>query len=1103
MDLSRLLSTAALACTLSAAFAAAADNPSPGNLPAELKIVGLEVRPAQFELSQPFDYRQLLVSGKLDTGESVDLTRHAQASVASPCVTISSDGLVRPKADGESQIEFKFRGLSAQASVKVSGIASTPPVSFVRDVQPVFSRMGCNQGTCHGAKDGKNGFKLSLRGYDALYDHRALTDDIAARRFNRAAPEQSLLLLKATGAIPHVGGVRTDVGHPYYELVKEWIAQGVKLDLAAPRVAKLEVFPLNPVVPRAGMKQQITVIATFTDGLVRDVTHEAFIESGNIEVIEAEAGGRLLTLRRGEAPVLIRYEGNYVATTIVCMGDRTGYQWQETPAHNYIDELVHKKLRQVKVLPSEICTDAEFCRRVYLDLTGLPPTADQTREFLADARASQTKRDELIDRLVGGREYVEQWTNKWADLLQVNRKFLGEEGSVVLRNWIKQSIAANKPYDQFAYEILTAKGSTIENPPAAYYKVLRDPAGAMENTTHLFLAVRFNCNKCHDHPFERWTQDQYYHLAAYFAQVGRKEDPFFSGQKIGGSAVEGAAPLVEVVFDAPGGDVKHDRTGQISPPVFPYQPELTPAEGSRREQLARWITSKNNQYFAKSYVNRLWGYLFGVGIIEPIDDIRAGNPPTNPELLDALTADFIQSGFNTQHILRTICRSRTYQLSVKTNRWNEDDGINYSHAIPRRLSAEALFDAIHVASGSAIRLNGVPVGFRAAELPDAGASDPFLDDFGKPVRESACECERSSGIVLGPVMKLINGPTVANALADPTSQVNKLAASAATDQQVIDELFLRFLGRPATERELKLGQDAFAAAKSDTAAAEKALADYEKSQPERLAAWEASAGKPVVWTPVTILQAASTQKAEFKIQPDQSVLVSGPLAKDLYTLTAESALAGITGLKLEALPDPSLPAQGPGRAQNGNFVLHELRLSVGPKGDPAKAEAVPLQGGTASFSQQGFSAAAAIDGNETTGWAVSPEFGKPHEAIFETKSDAGAQGGSSLVLTLSQQFPDGAHNLGRLRVSVTTSPRPLAGEKLPAPIAAILAVEKSKRTPEQAAALLAHVRQSDGELARLTNELKRAQEQASSARLIGVQDLAWALLNNPAFLFNR
>src|SRR5262245_37336723 len=756
-------------------------------LPEGVSVVAIEARPAVVELKHKFDYRQLLITGKLDSGETVDLTRMAKASQQRAAVTVSASGLVQAKADGGDKITYSFGGKSVDVPVTVSGVETPHAVSFVRDVQPALSRMGCNAGTCHGSKEGKLGFKLSLRGYDPLFDHRALTDDIGSRRFNRSAPDQSLMLLKATGSIPHVGGVRTNVGEPYYELVRDWISQGVKLDLKAPRVAKIAVFPINPVVPRPGMKQQVTVLATYADGSTRDVTREAFIESGNIEIIEANTTGVLTTLRRGEAPVLVRYEGAYAATTIVCMGDRSGFVWEPKPQLNYIDELVDRKLQAVKIVPSDLCSDEEFVRRVYLDLTGLIPTSAQVREFVAGPRNSRTKREALVDSLIGSREYVEHWTNKWADLLQVNRKFLGEEGAASLRNWIKERIANNQPYDQFAREILTASGSNLENPPAAYWKIIRDPAALMENTTHLFLAVRFNCNKCHDHPFERWIQDQYYHMAQYFAQVGRKEMKEFDGKKLGGSAVEGAVPLVEVIYDSGSGDVKHDRTGQVVEPEFPYQssgaragstgkmPVAHTPVAPRREQLAEWIASKDNQYFAKSYVNRLWGYLFGVGIIEPIDDIRAGNPPTNPELLDALTKDFINSEFDAQHILRTICKSRTYQQSVVTNKWNEDDTINYSHTTPRRLPAEALYDAIYLATGATEKLPGVPVGFRAAQLPDAGISVPFLEDFGKPVRESACECERSSGMVLGPILKLINGPTVAEALTDAASELNQLA----------------------------------------------------------------------------------------------------------------------------------------------------------------------------------------------------------------------------------------------------------------------------------------------------------------------------------------
>jgi hypothetical protein len=1073
-------------------------------LPDGLNVVAIEVRPAAVELKHKFDYRQLLVSGKLDTGETVDLTRIARPSQTGAAVSLSNDGLVRAKADGTDQITYTFGSHSATVPVTVSGVTAPHTVSFVRDVQPALSRMGCNAGTCHGAKEGKAGFKLSLRGYDALYDHRAFTDDIGGRRFNRSAPDQSLMLLKATGSIPHVGGVRTDVDHPYYLLVRDWISQGVKLDLNAPKVAKIEVFPINPTVPRPEMKQQVTVLATYTDGLVRDVTREAFIESGNIEIIEANTSGVLTTLRRGEAPVLVRYEGAYAATTIVVMGDRAGFAWEQRPQHNYIDQLVDKKLQQVKILPSELCTDEEFVRRVYIDLTGLPPSGQQAQAFQSAPGDSKAKRDALVDSLVGSREYIEHWTNKWADLLQVNRKFLGEEGSIALRNWIKDAIASNKPYHQMSYEILTARGSNLDNPPAAYWKILRDPTAAMENTTHLFLAVRFNCNKCHDHPFERWTQDQYYNLSQYFAQVGRKSKPEFAGQTIGGSAVEGAVPLVEVIYDTGSGDVPHDRTGQITPPSFPYvHGDTAPDEADRREKLARWITSKDNQYFAKSYVNRLWGYLFGPGIIEPIDDIRAGNPATNPELLDALTKDFIDSGFDAQHILRTICKSRTYQLSVTTNQWNEDDTINYSHAIPRRLTAETLYDAIHLAAGATPQLPGVPAGFRAAELPDAGLSNPFLEDFGKPVRESACECERSSGMVLGPIMKLVNGPTVADALADGNSELNKLVASQPDDAKLIEEVFVRFLARKPTEKELALSIDALKAAATDQAKAAAALAEYEKTIPAKQAAWEASVGKPLVWTPLDPSELKSAAGATLTKQEDKSVVATGPVAKDVYTFVAPTDLKGITAVRIEAITDGSLAAGGPGRANNGNFVLSELKLSAAPQADSSKAEAVGLQNASADFSQENWHVSAAIDGSEDTGWAVSPQFGKTHTAIFETKTDVGGDGGTLLSLTLSQQYPDGMHVLGKFRISVTDAKRPVMGVKLPEAIAAALAVPADQRSPDQLATLAAHYRSLDGELARLTAEAGKAADAAKNARQIGVQDLAWALINSPAFLFNR
>jgi hypothetical protein len=1101
---------AALALALAVAGTAAAQTEQP---PAGLKVVRLEARPASIDLKNPYEYRQLLLVAQTDSGDVIDVTRMARVEVPAALAKVSPAGQVRPVADGLGELTASVAGQTVRVPVTVSGQKVPYQVSFVRDVMPTISKVGCNAGTCHGSAEGKNGFKLSLRGYDPLWDHRSLTDDLEGRRFNRAAPERSLMLMKPSGAVPHVGGVLYQPGEPYYELVRAWIADGVKFDPNAPRVVAIEIGPQGPVVPKIGMRQQMAVSARYGDGSARDVTAEAFIESSNTEVATVDKQGLVTAVRRGEATVLARYEGAYAASTLVVMGDRSGFAWQDQPRYNWIDELVDEKLKQVKVQPSGLCTDTDFVRRVYLDLTGLPPQPEEVRAFLADARPSKVKRDDLVDKLVGGEAFVEHWTNKWADLLQVNRKFLGERGAAALRGWVRQAVASNMPYDEFVRTVLTASGSNLENPPAGYFKVVREPEAAMENTTQLFLAVRFNCNKCHDHPFERWTQDQYYQLASYFGQVSHKEDPRYKGQTLGGSAVEGAVPLVEVVSDGGGGDVKHIRTGQLAPPKFPYaHADQLPPTAPRRQQLAHWLASKDNPYFAKSYVNRLWAYLLGVGLIEPIDDIRAGNPPTNPKLLDRLSQEFMQSGFNVQHMMRLICKSRTYQLSIETNRWNADDEMNYSHALARRLPAEVIFDTVYRATGATPRLPGLPPGARAAQLLDSNVELPggFLDLLGKPVRESACECERSSGLMLGPVLAMINGPIVADAIKDPGNRITRLVAAEKDDGKLVEELFLAILCRPPTESEKRLGVETLRQTKADYdrliaehARKVAALATYEKQIDAKQVEWEKSVQKGPNWVPLDVAKAVSKGGATLTKQPDGSLLATGPNGfPEVYTVTAETKLTGITGVRLEVLPDPSLPAQGPGRAPNGNYVLNEFKLTQLPAGDTGKPKGVKLQNAVADFSQDGWAVAGAIDNNPASGWAVMPAFGKPHAAVFEVAGGKlGSAAGSTLTFTLDQQYPGKDHTIGRFRLAVTTDRQPSLTGSLPDAIAKVLNTPAEKRSPDQKAALANYFRSVDGELARLRAEA--AQQPPADQRVLGAQDLAWALINTPGFLFNH
>ncbi|MFV2070984.1 MAG: DUF1549 domain-containing protein, partial [Pirellulales bacterium] len=465
-------------------------------LPEGTQVVAIEVEPERIVFARSLDYAQILLTGRLASGETVDVTRMATRQGGDSLVRTSPTGLVEPLHDGEGELLFTLAGQTGRIPVVVTGAEGPLTVDFIHDVMPILSQLGCNQGTCHGAKNGKNGFKLSLRGYDPILDRRSLADDLGARRINRASPENSLMLLKATGSVPHVGGQVTTPGSRAYEILKAWIAGGGKLDLASPRVTKIELLPDDPVIARPNMRQQMQVVATYADGTRRDVTAEAFVSSGNRDVASADDGGLITSLRRGESPVLARFEGAYTATTLTVMGDRTGFAWRQPPMNNEIDRLVDTKLQRVKTLPGRVCTDGEFVRRIYLDLTGLPPTVDQFQAFVADERPSWLKRDERIDMLVGSPEYVEHWANKWSDLLQVNRKYLGAEGAKAFRNWIHDQLEKNTPYNEFVYSLLAASGSNPEHPAASYYKILRDPTAIMENTTQLFLATRFNCNKC-------------------------------------------------------------------------------------------------------------------------------------------------------------------------------------------------------------------------------------------------------------------------------------------------------------------------------------------------------------------------------------------------------------------------------------------------------------------------------------------------------------------------------------------------------------------------------------------------------------------------------
>ncbi len=1169
------------------------------------QLVGLEVEPQQINLTSHRHYAQLVATAVYAGGQRCDVTRLIHVSGDQSVVSVSQLGLVRPVASGTVKLGVSFGSQKAAIVAEVADSADPHAVDFVRDANPVLSRLGCNQGTCHGSQKGKNGFKLSLRGYDPLEDIRALSDDLSSRRLNAAAPDASLMLLKPIGAVPHEGGVLLTKDSVYYDTLRSWIAGGAQLDLSSQKVARIELSPGKPVIESENSWQQFRVVAHYPDGSSRDVTHEAFIESGNSEICESMPGGRVQAIRRGEAPVLARYEGAYAAATVTVMGDRSGFQWEEPETYSSIDRLVAEKWKRMKILPSDICSDHEFLRRVRLDLTGLPPTVEELKAFTDDPKPSKLKRREKVDELIGSADYLEHWTNKWADLLQVNSKFIGRDGAKAFREWIRSALDDNRPYDQFARDILTASGSNKENPAASYYKILRDPDVIMENTTHLFLAIRFNCNKCHDHPFERWTQDQYYELAAYFAQTGLKRDPASGDKRIGGTAVEGAKPLYEEVYDKPDGEMTHVRTNKTVDPMFPYDCDFETKEGAtRREQLAAWITSPDNPYFAKSFVNRLWGYLTGTGLMSPLDDIRAGNPPTNPELLEHLSSEFLRSGFDVEHVMRLICNSRTYQLSVATHKWNADDTINYSHAKARRLPAEVLYDAVYHVTGAQSAIPGVAPGTRAAALPDVAIQlpDGFLNNLGRPVRESACECERSQELQLGPVMALVSGPTVGQAISDPKCALPQLAKSEQDEEAMIREIYLRVLSREATEEEvaaivnsadeiaadhlrlekqlgereawwvderkrreerrlakLKTTQEMIADRQAKIApqrqrmekereekiaAAEKALAEYAKGSVEIATKYLTDNQKQSNWFPLAPSELKASNKATLVTLADRSIRASGNADKGTYTITYRTPLRGIRGFRLEALPQPGIKGNGPGLPPNGNFVVTEIELDAAPLDKPKEKKRIGIAKGQVDFAQAGFAVEQVFDGKtqDQRGWAVSPRGGMVHWATFQTKEAVDHEAGSLLTFTIHQYHGAADHRLAHFRISVTTDQGDVV-LGLPEEFSSLQTLADAQRTTESLADLIGYLKVSDTKwsnlqqavadarkplpedetlvalrgqakslevetpddpkLVQLRTDFGASGQQVTNRRLTLAQDLTWALINSPAFLFNH
>jgi hypothetical protein len=674
-------------------------------------------------------------------------------------------------------------------------LCAAESVTFLRDVAPILNKTSCTSGPCHGAAKGKNGFKLSLRGYDPQFDYEALLYDLSGRRFNRAEPGRSLMLAKPSQQVPHGGGLRFAPDSAYYKTIYNWIAAGVPYgDPAKDSVAALEVEPHEIAMPKPGDAAAVKVVARFQDGQVRDVTNEATVESNTPDVAKVD-GAKISGERVGEATLLVRYQGKFSTVPVTILNPKPGFAWKALPQFNYIDQLVDAKLQKLHIQPSPVTDDATFLRRVSIDLAGQLPTPDDVRAFLADPTPSRQKRAKKIDQLIASSAFTDHWTVKWGDLLQSSRKFLGEKGTYGFREWIRESVSANKPYDKMVHELLTSKGSSYDDPAANYFRTTREPKPTMEKTTQVFLGVRMVCAQCHDHPFERWTQNQYYQMAAFFSAVGLRP-----GYEVG----------EEIIYNKRADyEMKHPKDSHVVAPEFLIASTAAvkiPSDQRRREALADWLVAKDNPFFAKAIANRVWSYFLGRGIIDPVDDIRASNPPVNPALLDALTKDLIDHNFDLQHLMRTIVNSRVYQTAFAPNEWNVNDADNFSHAMPRRLMAETLMDAVAQAAGARPNFPEVPEDTAAAQLPDPHVGkDGFLDLFGRPSRESACECERRSDLSLPQALNLINGRTISDAVADPKGRVATNVLAGKSSEAMVEDLYLASLSRLPTKAESENG----------------------------------------------------------------------------------------------------------------------------------------------------------------------------------------------------------------------------------------------------------------------------------------------------------
>lgn len=746
----------------------------------------LSVYPQTVQLDSRDDSHCVVTYGEYTDATTRDLTPAMEYEIEkNDIIQIKGNKLI-PIKDGASNVTVKIGDKVQTIKVTVKNAQKSEPITFQRDVMPVLTALGCNTGSCHGSARGQDGFNLSLFGFDPKGDHYRLTRELIGRRINLAIPEESLILTKAAGQVPHTGGKLAAVGSESYDTLLQWVRNGATFDDDDSKLPiAIEVEPKQLVIKGSGQTAQLTVRAKYPDGSDRDVTHlSTFSTSNDSAILVDPKTGLLTSSQRGEAFIMARFHTFTEGMQTIVIPEKMEYKKPQVVANNYIDKLVHNKLHKLRIIPSGLSTDEVFLRRVYIDLIGTLPTAEERQKFLTDESAG--KRGKLVDRLVERPEFTDMWVMKWAELLQI-RTFQNQvsyKSTILYHNWLQKQFAQRKPFNEIVKDILKARGGNFDQPATNFYQIETDTKKLTENVAQVFMGTRIQCAQCHNHPFDRWTMDDYYSFASFFTQVKRKP---------------GKDPREYIIFDG-NGEIKNPVSNQDATPKF-LGGEVPELKGKvRRELVANWLTTEENPWFAKNVSNIVWDHFFGVGIIHPVDDVRISNPASNPELLDALAEQFKRKKFSIKELAKDICKSRTYQLESKVNETNKTDSRNFSHAGIRRVRAEVLLDSIAQVTQTPNKFKGLPRGAKATKIADGNTSTYFLSTFGRSTRQSVCSCEVKLEPNLSQALHLLNGDSVHKRI-EQGKRIENLIKEKKTDTEIIKTIYLVALTREPTAKE--------------------------------------------------------------------------------------------------------------------------------------------------------------------------------------------------------------------------------------------------------------------------------------------------------------